>query len=223
MSEPLELPDLPALERWGEVLRDATERVEQRSARRRFPLHRSVLAAAVMLVLVPGAIATRSIWVDPVDAPDPLRTLDRTPPVLLAQGRSGAVTWRLGAFLRRNGVRCVQLETYAPEQAISGSCSAPLAGAAELLIATDAGGGRGFVYGITGPRVAEVSVTAAGGPTVDVATQEPDPESLRRSGLPPLRSYVAVFPGHVDLTHPPLVVARDAGGHVLGTMGSGAP
>jgi hypothetical protein len=216
---------LPTLDQWGDRLRDAAEREEQSSARRRLPIRRMAVAAAVMLVAVPGAVATRSIWVDPIDRVDPIRDPNSTPAILLAQGRSGSVRWRVGGFERTDGRRCVQfqMQMLGTQHGLAGACSPVSPDRAQIIPATGSMDDVAFVYGTVGPDVVEVAVTVAGGGTRRVATQAPDPDALRRSGMPDVRVFVAAFPGGLDALHPPLVVARDAGGQVLGMVGGTAP
>lgn len=215
---PPELRDFPSLERWGEDLRDATERKERRSGQLRLPLRRIAVALAVMLLAVPGAIATRSIWVDPIDRVDPARDPDSTPAVLLAEGEIRDLHWRLGAFDRRDGTQCVQLQISNPAlpQPFGGGCTRPLGGPAQLTVGATSNGGVGFMYGAVASAAAQVKVTVAGGRTAVAETIEPDADALRRAGLSERRVWVATFPGGVDFAAgtPLVVVLDDEGGEI---------
>jgi hypothetical protein len=216
-TEPPDLKDFPSLDAWGDELRDATERKEARSARFRLPIRRIAVAVAVMLLAVPGAIATRSIWVDPIDRVDPARDPNSTPAVLLAEGDVGNIHWRLGAFDRRDDTRCVQLQTTSPTFSQSfGGCTRPLGGPAQLTAGASTKGGVGFMYGAVTAAAAQVKVTVAGGRTAVAETIEPDAESLRRAGLTKRRVWIATFPGGVDFTAgTPLVVVLDDDGREI--------
>lgn len=218
-AERPELQDFPSLDRWGDELRDATKRREPRSARFRLPIRRITLAVAVMLLAVPGAIATRSIWVDPVDRVDPRRDPGSSPAVLLAEGRANGLTWQLGAYDRPDGERCVQIQSSMTIQDKGGGCSRPLGGPAQLTVGALSAHDVGFVYGSVTSRAASVRVTVPGGRTTITEAIEPDAETLRRAGLTERRVFVATFAGGIDPSAgPPLVVVLDDHGAEIGRM-----
>jgi hypothetical protein len=178
------------------------------------------VAVAALFVLAPGAVATRSIWDDPVQSGAPLAPRPSTPAVRLAAGTSEDVTWRLGGYDAPRGRRCLQFDTSRDGQADAGhGCAAPRT-AAGLTVQTAGAGNVGFVYGTAAAGVRSVAVVVPGGRQVRVSTVAIAPEVMRRSGMRgTFGVFVAPFRGGVPTTGPPTATGYDAGGRVVGRRG----
>jgi hypothetical protein len=230
VSQP-DLQDLPSLAEWGDRLRDATERLEaedaapapQRRRRGRLPAGRLGIAVAAAFVLVPGAVATRSIWDDPVQRVDPARPDAATPGVRLVEGRTGVLQWRVGGYDAASGQRCLTLETFrGAGHSTARGCSLPET-AARIASGSYVVAGVGFVYGAVDSAVRTVEVTVRHGRRARVATTAVAPDVLRRSRMRGgFRMFVATFRGGFDPTAPPAIVATDAAGHTVGRVGGPA-
>jgi hypothetical protein len=220
-----DLQDLPGLLEWGDELREATGRAEEQRdgarRRRRPPVRRLGIALAGMFLLVPGAVATRSIWDEPVQRVAPLAPTPSTPAVRLAEGQSNGVAWRVGGYDAPQGRRCLQLEVIggARSRGIRG-CAPPLTRAAITLL-TAAGRRAGFVYGTVAVGARSVEVVVSDGRRVRVGTAGISAETLRRSGMRgAFRVFVAPFDGGLPTARQPQVTAYDAGGRELGSVGA---
>lgn len=220
MSEP-DLDELPSLLEWGDELREATDRMEQerRRRRRRMPVRRLGVALAAMFLLVPGAVATRSIWNDPITQVDPSRPSASTSDVRLVEGHTAGVRWRVGGFDAAGGRRCLQMDTYKGAGHSSGrGCSLPLSRARISFGAVNQHG-LGFVFGTVAPDVRSVEVAVPGGRRVRVATTAVAPDVLRRSRMRgPFRMFVATFTRGFDPSLPPTIAAYDGSGATLGQL-----
>jgi hypothetical protein len=220
-----DLRDLPGLRQWGDELREATGRAEDERrrarGRRRWPVRRLGVAVVAMFVLVPGAVATRSIWDNPVQRVAPLAPQPATPAVRLTAGRSSDVTWRLGGYDGPAGQRCLQFDTtQGGRTAGRHGCAEPRTRAG-LTLATAGAEGIGFVFGTAADGVRSVEVAVAGGRRVRVATVGVSPEAVRRSGMRgTFRAFVAPFRGGFPTTGPPTVVGYDAAGRTVGERGA---
>jgi hypothetical protein len=222
-----DLGDLPGLRQWGEELREATSRVEEERARprerrrRRLPVRRLGVALAAMFLLVPGAVATRSIWDDPVERVPPAAPVPSTPAVRLAEGESAGVTWRLGGYDGDAGRRCLRFDGQRPGAADTrgGSCTRPQ-GAAALTVQTAGDDAAGFFFGTVASAAAEVEVTLPGGRRVRVPTTGVAADVLRRSRMRGgFRVFVLPVPGGYSASaQPPRVTAYDAAGGVVGSL-----
>jgi hypothetical protein len=219
-----DLRDLPGLRQWGDDLREATSRAEDERERvrrrRRLPVRRLGIAVAAMFLLVPGAVATRSIWDDPVQRVAPLAPQPSTPAVRLAEGTSEGVTWRLGGYDGARGRQCLQFNTSADGGAGGArACTVPRTPAG-LTLATAGLPGVGFVYGAAAAGVRSVEVVVPGGRRARVQTTGIAPEVVRRSGMRgAFRVFVAPFAGSFPTTSPPTVIGYDAAGSVVGERG----
>jgi hypothetical protein len=221
-----DLRDLPGLRQWGDELRAATSRAEeqpqrQRTRRRRVPVRRLGVALAAMFLLVPGAVATRSIWDNPVERVAPLAPQPSTPAVRLAEGRTGDVTWRLGGYDGDGGQRCLQLDeettTTRRPQGGCGRAQTP----AQLTVAIATLSDVRFVIGTVATEVASVEVVVPGGRRVRVDTAQVPAEVRRRAGMRGgFRVYVAPLSGRPDEQRPPSVSAYGADGRVVGSVGA---
>jgi hypothetical protein len=221
-----DLGDLPGLRQWGDELRAATGRAEAEQARprsrRRLPVRRLGIAVAAMFVLVPGAVATRSIWDDPVDEVAPLAPHGSTPSVRLAAGQTEGVSWRLGGYDAGPGRRCVQFTTAGDViQGVSArGCSRPLTRAG-ITVLTAPTGRVGFVYGTVSVGVRSVEVVVPGGRRVRVGTTGVSAEVLRRSRMgAPFRVFVATFAGGYGNGAQPSITAYGSAGNTIAALGS---
>jgi hypothetical protein len=219
-----DLRDLPGLREWGDELRAATTRAEDEGAhagrRHRLPVRRLGVALAAMFLLVPGAVATRSIWDNPVERVAPLGPTPSTPVVRLAQGRDAGVAWRVGGYDGDRGRRCVRFDVLRSGATAgqTAGCGAPRTPAG-LTVQISTFPGVGFVFGTTAETVQSVDVVIAGGRRVHAMTTAVPPEVLRRSRMRGgFRVFVAPFRDGVPTAQPPEVTGRDAGGHVLGKV-----
>jgi hypothetical protein len=224
VSDP-DLGDLPSLRQWGDDLRVATGRAEQeqerrRGRRRRLPVRRLGVAVVAMFVLVPGAVATRSIWNDPVQRVAPLEPHESTPAVRLAAGRTDGVTWRLGGYDAAAGNRCVQFDTQGDARPFSGrSCAQPFSPAQITVLSTPTGR-VGFIYGTVSTEVRRVEVVVPGGRRVSVMTTGISPEVLRRSRMRGgFRVFVAPFTGGFPAGTQAQVTAYGSAGNTVGALG----
>jgi hypothetical protein len=220
-----DLRDLPGLRQWGDELRAATSRAEEQRdrprTRRRIPLRRLGVALAAMFLLVPGAVATRSIWDNPVERVAPLAPQPSTPAVRLAEGRTSDVAWRVGGYDGDGGQRCLQLDeettTTRRPQGGCGLAQTP----AHLTVAIATLSDIRFVIGTVATEVASVEVVVAGGRRVRVDTTDVPDEVRRRAGMRgAFRVYVAPFAGGFAERPPPGVSAYDADGRVVGSVGA---
>jgi hypothetical protein len=219
-----DLRDLPGLQEWGDELRAATTRAEDERARvrrrRPLPVRRLGVALAAMFLLVPGAVATRSIWDNPVERVAPLGPVPSSPAVRLAQGRDAGVAWRVGGYDGDGGQRCLRFDVQR-----SGVTAGQVAGCgtprtpAGLTVQISTFPGVGFVFGTAANAVQSVDVVIADGRRVHAVTTAVPHEVLRRSGMRGgFRVFVARFRDGVQTVQPPEVTGRDAGGHVLGKV-----
>jgi hypothetical protein len=219
-----DLRDLPGLCQWGDELREATSRVEEERGRRRqrrgLPVGRLGIAVAATFLLVPGAVATRSIWDDPVQRVAPLSPAPSTPAVRLAQGHDAGLTWRVGGYEGGAAQRCLRFEVLhagaAPGQ-IAG-CPTPRTRAG-ITVQISNLPGVGFVFGTTASTVTSVDIVVGGGGRVRVATASVPSDVVRRSRMRgAFRVFVATFRNGVSTAQMPEVTGRDAGGRVVGRV-----
>jgi hypothetical protein len=219
-----ELRDLPGLGQWGDELRDATSRAEderdRRRQRRRLPVRRLGIAVAATFLLAPGAVATRSIWDNPVERVAPLSPAPSTPAVRLAQGQDAGVTWRVGGYEGSAAKRCLRFEVLrsgaTPGQITS--CDTPRSRAG-ITVQISNFPGVGFVFGSTASTVSSVDIVVGGGRRVHVATARVPPDVVRRSRMRgAFRVFVAPFRNGVPTGQAPEVTGRDAGGRVVGKV-----
>jgi hypothetical protein len=219
-----DLRDLPGLRQWGDELRAATSRAEEQRARpgirrRRLPVRRLGVALAAMFLLVPGAVATRSIWDNPVERVAPLAPQPSSPAVRLVEGRTGDLQWRVGGYDGDGAERCLQIDAVAGGSQTRASCSLPQT-PAQLTALSAERAHVGFVLGTTSPDVSAVEVVVPGGRRVRVTTTAISADVRRRSGMHgDFRVYVAPFPGGVDPVGPPQVTAFASDGRALGSVG----
>jgi hypothetical protein len=219
-----DLGDLPGLRQWGDELRAATGRVEAEQARPRrhlrLPVRRLGVAVIAMFVLVPGAVATRSIWDNPVEKVAPLAPHGSTPAVRLAAGRTAGVSWRLGGYDAGDGHRCVQFDTTGDVRAFSARGCAPPLTRASITLLTAPEGRVGFVYGTVSVDVRSVEIAVPGGRRMRLGTTGVSADVIRRSRLGrAFRVFVAPFAGGYSTASQPQVTAYDDAGRVIGTLG----
>ena len=206
---------LRAVDRLGDELERAfaaAERVENAKRRRRRRRRIGVLTAA-LLVIAPGAIATRSIWEPAPSTNDPEHPRGRTPAILL-EGSGPAERWRLSAASGPSGT-CLLLGLLSGSAAKAESCAPvdPDPGTVEANLLN--GAQDGFVYGAVRPDVARV-VVDAGDRRQAVVPTRPSAEALRRADLKPdFKVYVAGFDEPVDPSAGVRVRALDANGDVV--------
>ena len=192
------------------------ERVEAaRRTRRR--LRRVAVATAALFVVVPGAVATRSIW-----APDPGvnagTAFEGTRAIQMADGQTGTLSWRLSAVDSQGGV-CWQAAIFTATNSASRgvNCSIDARGA-PIGVAATLGDHETFVFGWADPAVERVVVTPQGGVPQTASMVIAPADRAERAGVPAgSRAYVVTFPGDVA-EEPILAVAFDAAGRELGRM-----
>jgi hypothetical protein len=220
-----DLGDLPSLRQWGEELREATGRAEQQHRRshlrlRRFPVRRLGVAIVAMFVLVPGAVATRSIWNDPVQRVSPLEPKGATPAVRLASGSTDGVTWRLGGYDAVAGNRCVEFTARGDVRPFRGRSCAPPFSRAQITVLATPTGRVGFIYGTVSTEVRRVEVVVPGGRRVSVTTTGISADVVRRSRMPGgFRVFVAPFPGGFPAGTQAQVTAYGSAGNTVGALG----
>ena len=213
---------LRAVDRLGDELERAfavAERAENAKRRRRRRWRVAVLTA-VLVVIPPGAIATRSIWEPAPSTNDPEQPSGRTPAVLL-EGSGPAERWRLTAS---NGPRgtCLMLGLLSGSATKSESCAPPnpRPGTVEMNLLN--GAQDSFVYGAVRPEVAQV-VVVAGGRREVVRPVAPSEDALRRADLAPdFKVYVAGFDEPIDPAAGLRVTALDANDAVVGRFPRGS-
>jgi hypothetical protein len=226
--------DLPGLLGWGDELYEATLRAEQRperrgrggaGRRRRVPRRLAGVLALLALLLVPGAVATRSIWDDPVQRVGPRSPASASPAVRLAEGSAGDVRWRLGGWNASGGKVCLRTEAFrgGARVAVGSGCGVPQT-RGRLTAFLAGAGGVSLVAGTAAPGARTVVVRPPAGSPVRVATVAVAAESLRRSGIAQAaRVYVAVFPrGFGAALRAPAVRAYGDDGALIGATGPGA-
>jgi hypothetical protein len=178
------------------------------------------VALAAMFLLVPGAVATRSIWDSPVGPVAPLAPQPSTPAVRLAEGRTSDAAWRVGGYDGDGGQRCLQLDDMTTTRPPQGGCAAAQTPAQLTVVIATLGGVR-FVIGTVATQVASVEVVVPGGRRVRVPTTDVPDEVRRRAGMGgAFRVYVAPFAGGFAERPPPGVSAYDADGRVVGSVGA---
>jgi hypothetical protein len=212
------LDDLPAMQRLGDDLGAAFQRAEageQRRTARRRRTRRLAVALAAALVLVPGAVATRSIWAPTSNDADPSRPRSERSPVVIAKDPH----WRLSVYDTAQGT-CVQLFVVGgPANQGVGCPSIVRPGRLAVAFAgTDTG--PGYVYGIVPRRTARVSVHNGAAPVVQAPVGRPGSEELRRGGLrDDFRYFVVPVAGGLDPGRLS-VVATDGAGRTVGRFGA---
>ena len=214
--------DLPILDELGDHLVMAFRRQERAEAgrrnRRRF--RHVIIATAALLVVVPGAVATRYIW-----APDPgapaAAGMEGNRAIQIADGRSGRFSWRLSAAVTERDGLCWQAAVFTATSDFgrSASCSGyadgqPLGGA------TMQAEGETFMFGWLDPRAARVVVHPGRGRAPrDARVVVAPADRVEAAGLPAgTRGYVVSLPGDVGSRGMPTVVAFDAAGRELGRL-----
>jgi hypothetical protein len=211
-----------AVDRLGDELERAfavAERAENAKRRRRRRWRVAVLTA-VLVVIPPGAIATRSIWEPGPSTDDPEHPRGGMPAVLL-EGSGPAERWRLTAFSGPRGT-CLLLGLLSGSATKTESCAPPnpRPGTVEMNLIN--GAQDSFVYGAVRPEVARV-VVEAGGRRQVVSPLAPPPEALRRADLEPdFKVYIAAFDEPIDPAAGLRVRALDANGDVVGRFRLGS-
>ncbi len=205
-----------AVDRLGDELERAfavAERAEHARRRRRRRWRIAVLTA-VLVVIPPGAIATRSIWEPGPSTDDPEHPRGSMPAVLL-EGSGPAERWRLTATSTPRGT-CLLLGLLSSSGTKAESCAPPNPRPGSVDTTLLNGAQDSFVYGAVLPEVARV-VVETGGRRQVVSPLEPPAEALRRADLEPdFKVYVASFDEPIDLTAELRVRALDANGDVVG-------
>lgn len=207
-----------AVDRLGDELErafTAAERAENARRRRRRRWRIGLLTAA-LVVIPPGAIATRSIWEPAPSTNDPEHPRGRTPAVLL-EGSGPAERWRLTATSGPDGT-CLLLGLLSGSATKAESCAPPdpRPGTVEMNLLN--GAQDSFVYGAVRPEVARV-VVEAGARRQVVRPLEPPADALRRADLEPdFKVYVAGFDEPVDPAAGLSVTTLDANGDEVGSF-----
>lgn len=205
--------DLPILEELRGSLAEAFMREEAaarpapaRARRRRWGRRsrRLLVAALALVVVVPSAIATRPIWAPTPERFDPGFQGDTPAGIIVAEGAGGQTRWQLSVVMRK-GDRCA---TLAAGRVSNVFCLPPDIDLVAQALQT---GGDRFVGGLTSSAITEVRVVPRpGAPAVVVPTRAPDPERLRRGGIPATFRF---FVGSVAVDERSAVVSgHDAAG-----------
>jgi hypothetical protein len=204
----------------GASLRAAWDDGDRRRRRRRvLQPARAAMATAVLLALVPTALATRNaIWSDDAPpAPEQLRAPDARPAgpqVYVASGRAGGVDWRLSAASCGPAVG-----VFLTVPGGGGGARCDVGAAPDARNRTyayyDPGADRTWIFGVAPAAARSVE---AGGHRV-AAVLVPD-EAIRRGRLHPgMRVYVVALSGSREL---PQVRILDGTGEVLETCAEGS-
>lgn len=215
---PCNYDDLPVLEELGRDLSAAFLREERAAAARRGRrrLRRIAAATAALFVIVPGAVATRSIWAPDPSEHAPGRPFTGAKAVQLAEGRGDVLNWRLSAYSGADGP-CWQFHAFTATAStgVSVSCLKDLPPGLEIAVGTGGGFGETYVEGWASERVSRVEVVDNGVRT-PARMIEPTREQRERGGLPGgLKFYVATLPGEFEILRPLGVVAFDSSGRVV--------
>ena len=210
--------ELPILDELGHDLATAFRREERADAarRNRRRMRRVAIATASLFVVVPGAVATRSIWAPSPGSPP--GAFETPHAVRIADGTSGALTWRLAATQGSDGT-CF-------EAAVSGtgtsfgrvrSCSGTEPSTV-VHLATQQIGSQVFVMGWADPRVARVVVDPGTGSAAQTARLVVAPRDRSEKAKIPAgsRAYVVTFTG--DPVPRPRVTAFDTAGREIGAL-----
>ena len=211
--------DLPILRELGDDLAAAYRREERAEAsrRRRRRLRGVAAATAALFVIVPGAVATRYIW-----APNPVGSgaaFESSRAVQIAEGRSGAVNWRLSAAATESDGLCWQtsISTATRSYGRTPSCVAGSTGALNLSVS--AAEGQTLVFGWLDPQVARVMVDPGNGdPVMEARIVKAPADRVEAAGLPAgAQAYIVGFTDP-DSELVPRAVAFDAAGRELGSV-----
>jgi hypothetical protein len=173
------------------------------------------VAAGVAVLLVPTAVATKSLWSPAADSADPDHPVRPTAPVELTVPKAPNDAWRLSVSETNVGL-C--LHTYIAGAGLGQGCSPHVTAANPLLVQTGAGTRDGYVLGSVVPSARTLRVVA-GGQVRTVRAFSPDPERLRLARIPAdFKLFVAFFPVALLAADNPgvSVVAHDASGKVVG-------
>lgn len=212
--------ELPILDEVGHDLASAFRREERAEAARRNRRRLRGIAGvtAALFVVVPGAVATRSIW-----APDPGvstgAALESARAVAVADGRGEAISWRLSAY-KDGDSSCWQLAIFTPAESLgrSTNCGDP-ADRLPLSLSVTPAGGETVVFGWLSPQAVRVRVSVPGAGRQAARIVSTAPELARRAGVPAgMKGYVATFRGELADTRSPRVTAFAADGRELGTL-----
>ena len=227
MTEPREtFADLPILDELGDDLERAYragERSQEPRARASWWRRRGLvvaIATGVAVLLVPTAIATKSLWAPAADNASPGHPSRPTAPVQLEAPRAPTDSFRLSASQTDVGL-C--LHVFITGGGLGESC-APHPSAAHPVTAFTGGGAHdGFVVGTVAPTARTVRVAVNGGQQ-DVTAFAPDPKRLALAHIPAdFRLYAAFVPAAVIRAGALRVVvtALDAQGAVMGRYPAG--
>jgi hypothetical protein len=195
--------DLPILDEIGRDLAAAYAPAPARPRVARRRVRRIALATTALLVVVPGAVATRYIW-----APDPGinkgTAFEDSRPIQVADGMGDHLKWRMSAFTADEnlgrGLSCPALRK--PEVR-----SLPEIAASEL---------ETLYYGWLPPEATSVTVITGKGRRLEAQIVVASPDRIKMARLPEgLRFYVANGPPLRDVAEAPGVIIRDAAGREL--------
>ena len=217
MSEHREtFADLPILDELGDDLERAF-RAQERPPRSTWWRRRGLvvaIAAGIAVLLVPTAVATKSLWAPAADESSPEHPARATAPVQLDAPRAPQDSFRLSASETDRGL-C--LNVFVTGAGLGESCSAHPTAGHPLTVSTGAGTHDGYVLGAVAPSAATLRVTA-NGQTRTVAAFSPDSERLARGHIPAnFKLFVAFFPAPtVGAGDRVRVEALDAQGAVVG-------
>ena len=207
--------DVPILEEIGDDLERAF-RAQERPDRRAWWRRRGLvvaLATGVAVLLVPTAVATKSLWSPAADTASPEHPARPTAPIQLDAPKSPNGSFRLSASETNRGL-C--LHTFITGGGLGEACTPHVSTAHPLTVMTGGGAHAGYVAGPVVPTASTLRVTA-GGRTQTVDAFTPDPERLARAHIPAdFKLFVAFFPTSQIDPATVDVEARDAQGNVVG-------
>jgi hypothetical protein len=207
--------DLPILEEVGDDLERAF-RAQEGSVRRPWWRRRALvvaIATGIAVLLVPTAIATKSLWSPAADTASPDHPARPTAPIQLDTPQAPSGSFRLSASETSRGL-C--LHTFITGGGLGEACTPHVSTAHPLTVMTGGGAHAGYVAGPVVPSASTLRVTA-GGRTQTVNAFAPDPERLARAQIPAdFKLFVAFFPTTQIDPATVEVEARDAQGRVVG-------
>ncbi len=208
--------DLPILDEIGRDLAAAYAPAPARPRVARRRVRRIALATTALLVVVPGAVATRYIW-----APDPGinkgTAFEDSRPIQVADGMGDHLKWRISAFMSEDGV-CRQKSAITADENHGRGLSCPALRKPEVRSLPEIAASEleTLYYGWLPPEATSVTVITGKGRRLEAQIVVASSDRIKMARLPEgLRFYVANGPPLRDVAEAPGVIIRDAAGREL--------